>query len=193
MSPPGRDRPLGARRAAALAEHRQVAEAVEALLPRVEEAAALVAEALGAGRRLFACGNGGSAADAQHLASELTGRCEAERRGYPAVALTVDSSALTAVANDYGFAEVFARQLEALAGPGDVLVAISTSGRSPNVVRALERAGELGLRRIALLGRDGGPSAALAEVPLVVGLRRTPRIQEAHVLLLHLLCEALEP
>ncbi|RMD80339.1 MAG: SIS domain-containing protein [Gammaproteobacteria bacterium] len=184
---------MGRRLARALAEHRQVAEAVAALLPRVEEAAALVAEALEGGRRLFACGNGGSAADAQHLASELTGRCEAERRGYPAVALTVDASALTAVANDYGFEEVFARQLEALARPGDVLVAISTSGRSANVVRALERAGELGLRRIALLGRDGGPCAALAEVPLVVGLARTPRIQEAHVLLLHLLCEALEP
>ncbi len=144
------------------------------------------------GGKVLACGNGGSAADAQHFAAELTGRFERERRGYPAVALTTDTSALTSIGNDYGFDHIYARQLQALAAQDDVLVAITTSGNSPNIINALEQARALGVRSIGLLGRDGGRCAALADIPLVVRVPRTARIQEAHVLILHLLCEGLD-
>lgn len=176
----------------ALQEHAEAVQRVAALAPRLEEAVALIRGTLHAGHRLYACGNGGSAADAQHLAAELTGRFEKERRGYPAVALTTDTSALTSIGNDYGFEQIYARQLEALARAGDVLVAITTSGNSPNVVAAVERARALGVRSIGLLGRDGGVCAGLVDVPLVIDVPRTARIQEAHVLILHLLCEGLE-
>lgn len=176
----------------ALKEHAEAITRVAALAPRLEQAVQLMRSGLAAGHCLFACGNGGSAADAQHLAAELTGRFEKERRGYPAIALTTDTSALTSIANDYGFDQMFARQLEALAGPGDMLVAITTSGNSPNVVAAVERARAIGVRTIGLLGRDGGVCAGLVDVPLVIGVQRTARIQEAHVLILHLLCEGLD-
>jgi len=175
-----------------LQEHREAVDHVAALAPKLDEAIALIRETFASGHRLFVCGNGGSAADAQHLAAELTGRFEKERRGYPAVALTTDTSALTSIGNDYGFEQIFARQLEALASPGDVLVAITTSGNSPNVVAAVERARALGVRSIGLLGRDGGVCAERVDVPLVIDVRRTARIQEAHVLIVHLLCEGLD-
>lgn len=176
----------------AIAEHRAAVDSVANMEAELRRAVMLIRDAFAAGRRLFICGNGGSAADAQHFAAELTGRFEKERRGYPATALSTDTSALTSIGNDYGFDQVFARQLEALAMRGDVLVAISTSGNSPNVVKAVEQAHALGVRTIGLLGRDGGVCAEGVDVPLVVGVPRTARIQEAHVLILHLLCEGLD-
>jgi len=176
----------------AIAEHRAAIDGVANLEAELRRAVMLIRAAFAAGRRLFICGNGGSAADAQHFAAELTGRFEKERRGYPAVALTTDTSALTSIGNDYGFDHVFSRQLEALATRGDILVAISTSGNSPNIVKAVGQARAAGVRTIGLLGRDGGACAEEVDVPLVVDVPRTARIQEAHVLILHLLCEGLD-
>jgi D-sedoheptulose 7-phosphate isomerase len=173
-------------------EHIDAVERVRRLEPKIREVVALLQDTFARGGRVFACGNGGSAADAQHFASELTGRYERDRRAYPAIALTTDSSALTAVSNDYGFDHVFARQLDALAQPGDVLIAISTSGNSPNIVRAVEHARAHGLRTVGLLGRDGGAAARHADHALIVDAPRTSRIQEAHILVLHLLCEPFE-
>lgn len=156
------------------------------------QAAADLVSALGSGRKLLVFGNGGSAADAQHLAAELVGRFERERRGLPAIALTVDSSAVTAIANDYGYERVFARQIEALGVPGDVALAISTSGRSPSVVEGVLAARARGLRTIGLLGRDGGPLRPLVDRALVVEATRTARIQEVHIVVIHALCEAID-
>jgi phosphoheptose isomerase len=163
-----------------------------ALESRVEEAATLIAGAFAAGKKLLACGNGGSAADAMHLATELVVRFERDRRPYPALSLAASGGDLTAIANDYTFADVFARQVEALGQPGDVLVAVTTSGRSENVRRALEVAGRRELKTIALLGHDGGPSRGLAQVELLVPSLVTARIQEAHKILIHTLCEGIE-
>ncbi|MCA9737182.1 MAG: D-glycero-beta-D-manno-heptose 1-phosphate adenylyltransferase [Gemmatimonadetes bacterium] len=154
----------------------------------VARAAELWIRTLRAGGRILFCGNGGSAADAQHLAAELTGRFERERAPLPGLALTTDTSALTAVGNDYGFADVFARQVRALGRPGDTLVALSTSGRSDNVVRAVEEARRRGVRTVGLLGRDGGVLAERVDVALVVPSDRTARIQEVHILIGHHLC-----
>lgn len=175
-----------------LNEHGEAVERVAALAREINKAIALIRDTFASGHRLFVCGNGGSAADAQHLAAELTGRFEKERRGYPAVALTTDTSALTSIGNDYGFEQIFSRQLEALANPGDALIAITTSGSSPNVIATVERARALGVRSIGLLGRDGGACAELVDVPLIVDVKRTARIQEAHGLIIHLLCEGLD-
>ena len=161
-------------------------------LTPVVRASAVMREALGSGRMLLAFGNGGSAADAQHLVAELVGRFQREREGFRAVALTADTSLLTSVANDYGFDRVFARQLEALGHPGDVAFAISTSGRSPNVVAALQSARARGLRTIALTGRDGGEAGRLAEVHVNVPDDCTARVQEVHCTLIHALCELVE-
>jgi len=176
----------------ALAEHRAAVDAVATMEPQLRQAAAMIRDVFAAGNRLFICGNGGSAADAQHFAAELTGRFEQERRAYPAMALTTDTSALTSIGNDYGFDHIFDRQVQALARSGDILVAISTSGNSPNIIKAIEQARALGVRTIGLLGRDGGACAELVDVPLVVNVPRTARIQEAHVLILHLLCEGFD-
>jgi D-sedoheptulose 7-phosphate isomerase len=157
----------------------------------VVRAARVMAAALKEGRTVFAFGNGGSAADAQHFTAELVGRYEQERRGWPAVALSTDSSALTAIGNDYGFDRVFARQLEALGRPGDVALAITTSGNSPNVVRAIEAANARGLVTIALTGR-GGEAGRIAAHHIGVQEERTPRVQEVHATLLHVMCELVE-
>jgi D-sedoheptulose 7-phosphate isomerase len=148
--------------------------------------------ALRSGRKILLFGNGGSAADAQHLAAELVNRYRRARPALAALALTTDTSILTAIANDASFEEVFSRQIEALGEPGDVAIAISTSGRSPNVVRAVETARRLGLRTIGLLGRDGGLVAPLVDVPLIVPAEETPRIQEVHITLGHILCDLIE-
>jgi D-sedoheptulose 7-phosphate isomerase len=161
---------------------------VEEHASRIESAARRMAEALRRGQKLLFAGNGGSAADAQHLAAEFVNRFIKERPGLPAIALTTDSSALTAIGNDLGFDEVFARQVEALGRPGDVLVAISTSGNSPNVLRAVEAAGRLGLLTIGFTGGSGGRLAGLAEIVFVVPSGETPRIQETHITLGHALC-----
>ena len=145
-------------------------------------------EVVGGGGQVLAFGNGGSAADAQHFVAELVGRFERTRRGWPAVALTVDTAVLTSVGNDFGFDAVFARQVEALGRPGDLAIGITTSGRSPNVVRGLETAKARGVRTIALTGGDGGAAGRLAEVHVNVPETVTARVQEAHITVLHLWC-----
>ena len=152
----------------------------------------VIGEALANGQALLVFGNGGSAADAQHFAAEFVGRFACERRAVPALALTTDTSALTAIANDYGFERVFARQIEAFGAPGDVAVAISTSGTSPNVVEGLKMAAERGMTTVALTGRDGGEAGALADIHLNVPHEVTARVQEAHTVLLHVICELVE-
>ncbi|MFH0809490.1 MAG: SIS domain-containing protein [Pseudomonadota bacterium] len=159
---------------------------------RILAACRILADALRAGRKLLVFGNGGSAADAQHLAAELVGRFVVERVPLPAVALTVDSSILTAVANDYGYDQVFSRQVVALGAAGDVACGISTSGGSRNVLNGLEAARAMRLRTLALTGRRGGPVADVAEVAIRVPSDATARIQEAHATICHILCEAVE-
>ena len=144
------------------------------------------------GGKLLVCGNGGSAADSQHIVAELVGRFLDDRPGYAAVALTVNSSTLTAVGNDYGFDEVFARQVQALGNPHDVLLVLSTSGNSPNCVRAVEQARAQGLRAYGFLGRDGGRLLSLVDGAVIAPSDHTPRIQEIHIFLGHLLCQLLE-
>jgi len=158
----------------------------------ISRAAEIIVAALRAGGAVFAFGNGGSAADAQHFAGELVGRFQIERRPLKAEALTTDSSVLTCLANDYGFEEVFARQLEAKARPGDVAVAITTSGNSSNVVAGLARARRIGMKTVALTGAGGGRCAPLADVLIDAPGACTPRIQEAHVVAYHVICELID-
>jgi D-sedoheptulose 7-phosphate isomerase len=158
----------------------------------IAEAATAIVTCLRAGGKLIALGNGGSASDAQHLAAELVGRYAVKRQALAAIALTTNSPSLTAIANDFGFEEIFARQLEALAKPQDLVLAISTSGNSPNVLRALETAKALGLERIGLTGNDGGKLRDLVDICIVVPSSSTPRIQEAHSLVIHILCGIVE-
>jgi len=164
----------------------------EHLTGRIRQAAEIMAAACRSGNTIFNFGNGGSAADAQHISAELVGRFRRERRALRAEALTTDTSALTAIANDYGFERVFARQLEGKGRAGDVAVAISTSGVSPNILAALETARQLGMKCIVLTGQGGGKSASPADVLLDVPSTDTPRIQEAHVVIYHALCELVE-
>jgi D-sedoheptulose 7-phosphate isomerase len=171
---------------------RRMAETLPAKVARAGEA---LAEALRAGRKALACGNGGSAADSQHFAAEIVGRFERERPGMPAIALTVDSSALTAIANDYDWDHVFAKQVEALGNAGDVLLAISTSGNSKNVVEAMRAAQARGVVVIALTGRDGGAMAKMLgprDFHLNIAHPRTMRVQEMHLLVIHCLCEVVD-
>ena len=175
----------------ALRETAAAHERMTASAEPVVQAAQAMAAALKAGHTVFAFGNGGSAADAQHFTAELVGRYERERRGWPAVALSTDTSALTAIGNDYGFEQVFARQLAALGRPGDVAFAITTSGNSPNVLRALAVAKERGLVTVALTGR-GGEAGKMAVHHVGVDEDRTPRVQEVHATVLHVMCELME-
>jgi D-sedoheptulose 7-phosphate isomerase len=175
-----------------LEEHRELFSRLESVEPAVDAAAVLIVEALAGGRKLMFCGNGGSAADSQHLASEFTGRFINDRRPLAAMALTTDSSALTCIANDYSFDDVFYRQVLGLGREGDCLIAISTSGNSRNVVRAAEAARDGGMRTVGLLGRDGGKLRALCDVPIVVPSMSTARIQEAHSFIGHTLCGLVE-
>ena len=159
----------------------------------LERAIDLVADALRVGRTVLLFGNGGSAADAQHIAAEFVGRFMRERRPLAAIALTTDTSALTAIANDYGYDEVFARQVRALARAGDVALAISTSGKSPSVLRAVDACRELGVRTIGLTGGDGGPLARMVDVSLRVSASPlSARIQETHILIGHVICELVD-
>jgi D-sedoheptulose 7-phosphate isomerase len=176
-----------------LAEHTALIRKIEdTLTDKIVASVSLLAEALGAGNKLLVMGNGGSAADAQHFAAEIIGRFKLERPALPAIALTTDSSILTAIGNDYGFDKVFSRQVEGLGMPGDVVFGISTSGNSPNVRAALEKARERGCRTVALLGRDGGMIKAAADIALIVPSADTPRIQEGHVTIIHIICDLLE-
>ena len=167
-------------------------EAARSLAEPVADAAERIVAALRAGHKVLLCGNGGSAADAQHIAAELVGRYIRERRGLPAIALTTDTSALTAIGNDYGFDRIFVRQVEALAQAGDVLIAISTSGNSPNVLQAVAMARKLGLATIGLSGRDGGALAGAVDLCLVAPHEETARIQEVHITIGHILCDLVE-
>lgn len=178
---------------AAIASHREAVDSVLDLESSLIEAVERIRETFASGGRVFICGNGGSASDAQHFAAELTGRYKQDRPGYPAIALTTDTSALTAIGNDYGYDAVFSRQLESLASPGDLLIAISTSGNSSNVIKAVEIASHQQLSTVGLLGRDGGKLAPMVDIALTVPVELTARIQEAHILILHLICEAFEP
>ncbi|BAU47261.1 DnaA initiator-associating protein DiaA [Sulfurifustis variabilis] len=169
--------------------------AVELLAPVVAAAAERLAAALLADRKILICGNGGSAADAQHFSAELLNRFERERPGLPAVSLTTDTSTLTSIANDYDFASTFSKQVRALGQAGDVLVGITTSGHSPNVLRAVEAAHERGMTCIALNGRDGGPLSALLrndDVNICVPGPSTARIQEVHGIVIHCLCDLID-
>jgi len=148
--------------------------------------------AMTSGHKILICGNGGSAADAQHFAAELTGRYLKERKSYPALALTTDTSALTAIGNDYGFESVFSRQIEGLGRSGDILMALSTSGQSPNIIRAVKTAKAQHLRTIGLLGRDGGLLKDLVDDAFIVPSKVTARIQEIHEMILHFLCESMD-
>jgi D-sedoheptulose 7-phosphate isomerase len=158
----------------------------------IEQSGKMICDALVAGRKILLCGNGGSAADAQHIAAELVGCYEKQRRSWPAIALTTDTSALTAVSNDLGYEQVFARQLAGLAQAGDILIAISTSGRSKNVLKAVERARELGCRTIALTGASSDPLGSMCDFTVAVPSSRTSRIQEAHITIGHLWCEMVD-
>jgi len=159
---------------------------------QVAKAADLIEESLRAGNKLLVCGNGGSAADASHFATEFVVRFTKDRQAYPAICLSGDGGLLTAAGNDYGFDEIFARQVAAFGLPGDVLICLTTSGKSRNVERALEGAKAHKLKTIAFLGRDGGSTIGMANVDLLVRSDSTARIQEAHQLLLHVLCETIE-
>ena len=176
-----------------IAEHINLAQALyQQQGEKIEMAASVLAWALKTGKKVLFCGNGGSAADAQHLAAEFVGRYLLEREGLPAIALTTDTSILTAVANDYDFANVFARQVQALGNNGDVLIGISTSGNSPNVVRAIEVAKAKGIATIGFTGQGGGKMRELCDVCLAVDSKVTARTQEMHILMGHILCELLD-
>jgi D-sedoheptulose 7-phosphate isomerase len=161
-------------------------------LPRLLEAVNIISHAFEAGNKLFFFGNGGSAADSQHLAAEFVNRYVMDRPPLPAIALTTDTSILTSVSNDFAFNEVFTKQLRALGKEGDIAIGLSTSGASPNVIKAFEVAKEMGMKTVAFTGNDGGILAKVADIPLVVPSTSTPRIQETHILIGHILCEMVE-
>ena len=176
-----------------LQEHlKTIQQLIDSSLPKIEQSGQLICEVLASGRKVLLCGNGGSAADAQHIAAELVGCYEQQRRSWPAIALTTDTSALTAVSNDLGYEQVFARQVAGLAQAGDVLIAISTSGKSKNVLRAAEVAREIGCKTIALTGATADPLGSLCDVTLAVPSNRTSRVQEAHITIGHLWCEMVD-
>lgn len=172
-----------------LTDHVVAAEAMRGLVPVVREVAHVICRAFATGGILYTFGNGGSAADAQHLTGELIGHYKRDRRPLPAVTLTTDPTVLTCIANDYSYDDVFARQVEALARPGDVVAAFTTSGRSPNVVAGLEAAGKNGATTVLFGGGDGGPALAYSDHALLAPSTQTPRVQEMHTLALHLISE----
>jgi D-sedoheptulose 7-phosphate isomerase len=176
-----------------LREHLQTVQSLmESKLADIERAGHLICSTLQNGNKILICGNGGSAADAQHIAAELVGRYEEQRRSWPAISLTTDTSALTALSNDFGYDEVFARQVAGLARSGDLLIAISTSAKSPNVLRAAEKARELGCQIIGMTGETSEPLSNLCDVCVAIPSKRTSRIQEAHITIGHLWCEMVD-
>ncbi len=178
---------------ASLAQHVEVfSRVVETLSGPIADCGRLICETVRAGKKILICGNGGSAADAQHIAAEFVGRYETERRALPAIALTTDTSALTAISNDYGFERVFARQVEALANEGDCLIAISTSGNSPNVIAAVMEARKRGCSVVGMTGANGKKLASLSDACVLVPAERTARIQEVHITIAHIWCELVD-
>lgn len=176
----------------ALAEHQAVMAKLEPLLPQIAKVADLMRNCLRQGNKILFMGNGGSAADCQHIAAEIVGRYKKERRGLPAIALTTDTSILTSVGNDYGFEFIYSRQVEALCVPGDIVFGLSTSGNSPNVVRAIETARQIGALTVGMTGGSGGKLAGLCDHNLIMPSPETPRIQEGHIFIGHMLCELAE-
>ena len=174
------------------AHQQTILKVIETMQPVLLDAAELVVNTFNSGGKVLICGNGGSAADAQHFAAELTGRYKTERKGLPGIALTTDTSALTAIGNDYGFDRVFDRQVEALAQKGDLLIAISTSGNSENVINAIKMAKKMSCKTIGLAGRNGGAMNELCDINLVVPSDDTPRIQEMHILFIHTICQIVD-
>jgi len=158
----------------------------------LDKASKMIIDTLKNGNKILLCGNGGSAADAQHIAAELTGRYKTERRGLPGIALTTDTSALTAIGNDYGYDRVFDRQVESLAQKGDLIIGISTSGNSKNIINALNVAKDIGCTTIGFSGRDGGEMNNICDINLIVPSDNTPRIQEIHILLGHTICQIID-
>jgi len=176
-----------------LKSHCDVIQLIEQqLTPMISTAGGILVEALADGNKVLVMGNGGSAADAQHMAAEIVGRFKKDRRALPAIALSTDTSILTSIGNDYGFEMVFRRQVEALAVKGDVVVGISTSGSSENIRTALLMAGERGCRTVGLLGGDGGTIKDCVEIAIIVPSDDTPRIQEGHITTIHILCDLVE-
>ena len=169
-----------------------IVKVIEHMQGDLEIASKLVVDKLKSGNKILLCGNGGSAADAQHIAAELTGRYKTERRGLPGIALTTDTSALTAIGNDYGYDRVFDRQFEAIASKGDLLIGISTSGNSKNIISALKLAKEMGCATVGFSGRDGGAMNEVCDINLVVPSDDTPRIQEMHILFGHTICQIVD-
>lgn len=169
-----------------------IQKVIETMQDDLEKASLLAVQTLKNGNKILLCGNGGSAADAQHIAAELTGRYKTERRGLPAIALTTDTSALTAIGNDYGYDRVFDRQVESLAQKGDLLIGISTSGNSANVINAFKVAKEMGCKTLGLSGRDGGAMNEWCDLNVVVPSNNTPRIQEMHILFAHTICQIID-
>ena len=172
--------------------HAETIARLDGLIPDIARLAELVKASLANGGKIFWCGNGGSAADSQHMAAELVGRFQKERRGLASIALTTDTSILTSVGNDYGYDYVFARQIEALCRREDLLIGISTSGNSANVLHAIEAAKTLGATTVAWTGEGGGKLASIADLTLAVPSRVTARVQEAHILIGHILCDLID-
>jgi D-sedoheptulose 7-phosphate isomerase len=177
---------------AQLAETLKTFQSLAAIRPQIDRAGQMILSTLHAGKKLLLCGNGGSAAEAQHFATELVGRYAKVRRAIPAIALTADGTLLTCIANDYGYDEVFARQLTALAQPGDLLVVLTSSGNSANVIAALTAAKKLGLDTVAFLGRGGGKAKGLATCELIIPGASGSAAQEAHLFLIHHFCELID-
>jgi D-sedoheptulose 7-phosphate isomerase len=176
-----------------LQSHKETIEkTIEVMIPDIQKASTLIVNILKNGGKVLLCGNGGSAADAQHIAAELTGRYKSERKGLPAIALTTDTSALTAISNDYGYGRVFDRQVEALANKGDLLIGISTSGNSANIISAFSCAKSLGCQTLGLSGKSGGEMNEACDLNLIIPADDTPRIQEIHILIGHILCQAVD-
>lgn len=175
-----------------ISQHQSVINELPAIEDKIDEFISCVVEALTLGNKILFCGNGGSAADCQHLAAEFSGRFVKDRKALAALALTVDTSMLTCIANDYSYQEVFSRQIESIGKPGDVLVAISTSGNSRNVIRAVNTAKKLGITTVGLLGRNGGELLEVCDVSLVVPSMTTSLVQESHIFLGHYMCYKVE-
>ena len=165
---------------------------LKSLAAEIEQVGAVLADTIQSGGKILVCGNGGSAADAQHFAAELIGRFEQERNAWPAIALTTDTSILTSISNDIGFAQVFARQIAALGAKGDIAWGITTSGTSPNMIEGFRTASEMGMKTVAFTGKDGGEVLEMTDYALNVNSPHTPRIQEVHITVGHIICELVE-
>lgn len=175
-----------------ISEHQETANLLYSMKAEIEKVSLVINNTLNIGKKLLIMGNGGSASDAQHFAAEIVGRFKAERKGYPAIALTTDTSILTSVANDYSYEQVFSRQIQALAVKEDVVIGLSTSGNSRNVIEGFKEADRQGCIKISLLGKDGGALAEMSDYPLVIRSDTTARVQECHILIIHMLCELFE-